>query len=191
MFKAEPDPACADPIETVHHETETVRPATRAIEEKIAIGEYAPGKRLDEAVLLAESRLADALAGSADRLASLGLIELRPRRGAVVAEVSPKQLIEMFEVMGELEAMCSRLAARRITEAEQAATAAHQACKAAAESDRRMPTTCRTSGSTSLSTTQPIILSLPLRPVNCIASFAFTAPPAPCAQSYGELVCGA
>jgi DNA-binding FadR family transcriptional regulator len=42
----------------------------------------------------------------------------------------------MFEVMGELEAMCSRLAARRITDAEQTELlAAHQACKAAAESD--------------------------------------------------------
>ena len=108
-----------------------------AIEEKIAIGEYAPGKRLDEAVLLAEFGVSRTpLREALIQLASLGLIELRPRRGAVVAEVSPKQLIEMFEVMGELEAMCSRLAARRITEAEQKELlAAHQACKAAAESD--------------------------------------------------------
>src|SRR6185369_2096820 len=70
------------------------------------------------------------------QLASLGLIELRPRRGAVVAQLGPRQLIEMFEVMGELEAMCGRLAARRITVVEQKELiAAHQACKAAAESD--------------------------------------------------------
>ena len=108
-----------------------------AIEEKIAVGEYAPGKRLDEAELLAEFGVSRTpLREALIQLASLGLIELRPRRGAVVAKVSPQQLIEMFEVMGELEAMCSRLAARRITDAEQKELlAAHQACKAAAESD--------------------------------------------------------
>jgi DNA-binding GntR family transcriptional regulator len=108
-----------------------------AIEEKIAMGEYLPGKRLDEAELLtafgvSRTPLREALI----QLASLGLIELRPRRGAVVAEVSPQQLIEMFEVMGELEAMCGRLASRRITESGQKELlAAHNACKVAAESD--------------------------------------------------------
>ena len=108
-----------------------------AIEEKIAMGEYPPGKRLDEAELLTEFGVSRTpLREALIQLVSLGLIELRPRRGAVVAEVSPQQLIEMFEVMGELEAMCGRLAARRITDAEQKELlAAHQACKAAAESD--------------------------------------------------------
>ena len=108
-----------------------------AIEEKIAMGEYPPGKRLDEAELLTEFSVSRTpLREALIQLVSLGLIELRPRRGAVVAEVSPQQLIEMFEVMGELEAMCGRLAARRITEAEQKElVAAHNACKAAAESD--------------------------------------------------------
>ena len=107
-----------------------------AIEEKIAMGEYAPGKRLDEAELLTEFGVSRTpLREALIQLASLGLIELRPRRGAVVAEVSPQQLIEMFEVMGELEAMCGRLASRRITEAEQKELlAAHNACKVAAES---------------------------------------------------------
>ena len=45
--------------------------------------------------------------------ATAGLIEVRPRRGAVVATASPERLYEMFEVMAELEAMCARLAARR------------------------------------------------------------------------------
>ena len=60
-----------------------------AIEEKIAIGEYIPGKRLDEAELLAEFGVSRTpLREALIQLASLGLIELRPRRGAVVAEVS-------------------------------------------------------------------------------------------------------
>jgi DNA-binding GntR family transcriptional regulator len=66
------------------------------------------------------------------QLASMGLIELRPRRGAVVVKVGPQTLWEMFEVMAELEAMCARLAARRMTETDlQALSEAHAACDAA------------------------------------------------------------
>src|SRR3954464_12870938 len=98
-----------------------------AIEEKIAMGEYPPGMRLDEAPLLAQfgvsrTPLREALiqlpslglVGIRPRLASRGLVDIRPGRGARFAEVSPHRLIEMFEVMGELEAMCARLAARRM-----------------------------------------------------------------------------
>jgi len=106
-----------------------------AIEEKIAIGQYPPGKRLDEAELLAEFGVSRTpLREALIQLASLGLIELRPRRGAVVAEVSPQQLIEMFEVMGELEAMCGRLAARRMSPAEhERLLEAHRACELASK----------------------------------------------------------
>ncbi len=43
------------------------------------------------------------------------MVELIRNRGAFVVEVRIPQLIEMFEVMAELEAMCGRLCARRIT----------------------------------------------------------------------------
>ena len=45
----------------------------------------------------------------------------------MVAEIGPQQLVEMFEVMSELEATCSRLAARRMTPVEQAALLAQLA----------------------------------------------------------------
>ena len=62
----------------------------------------------------------------------MGLIVIRPRRGAVVAEIGPHQLVEMFEFMSELEAACGRLAARRMSEAEHCQLlAAHVACKSA------------------------------------------------------------
>lgn len=62
-----------------------------------------------------------------------GLLEIRPRRGAVVTQITPHRLVEMFELMAELEAMCARLAARRLDEAELKAMAdAHVACEAAA-----------------------------------------------------------
>jgi DNA-binding GntR family transcriptional regulator len=107
-----------------------------AIEEKIAMGKFPPGMRLDEAPLLAEFGVSRTpLREALIQLASLGLVEIRPRRGASVAAVSPQRLIEMFEVMGELEAMCGRLAARRMTEDEQKEIlAAHAACRVAADS---------------------------------------------------------
>ena len=50
------------------------------------------------------------------QLASTGLVEQRARRGAFVASLSFKDVVERFEVMAALEGMCGALAARRITE---------------------------------------------------------------------------
>lgn len=107
----------------------------QAIEERIAMGEYPPGMRLDEVELAAafgvsRTPLREALI----QLGSSGVVEMRPRRGAVVAQIDPQRLCEMFEVMAELEAMCGRLAARRITDAELAELrATHEASRAAAQ----------------------------------------------------------
>lgn len=112
-----------------------------AIEEKIAMGEFPPGKRLDETELLksfsvSRTPLREALI----QLTSLGLIEIRPRKGAFVAAIGPQRLYEMFEVMAGLEAMCGRMAARRMTKEDRVQLlAAHEACKAAA--DARDPDT--------------------------------------------------
>lgn len=43
-----------------------------------------------------------------------GLVAVQPKRGTFVAQVGMSELIQMFEVMAELEAMCARLAARRV-----------------------------------------------------------------------------
>ncbi|MEX8517356.1 MAG: GntR family transcriptional regulator [Leptothrix sp. (in: b-proteobacteria)] len=110
-------------------------PLREAIEEEIATGKLLPGTHLDEIELasrfgVSRTPIREALS----QLAGEGLIEIRPRRGAVVAQASPQRLVEMFEVMAELEAMCARLAARRITDAElQALDATHAGCRAAAE----------------------------------------------------------
>jgi DNA-binding GntR family transcriptional regulator len=103
------------------------------IEEQIATGRLAPGSALDEVTLaerfgVSRTPVREALI----QLGAEGLIEIRPRRGAVVAALGPARLLEMFEVMAELEAMCARQAARRMTEAErQALLAAHRECEAA------------------------------------------------------------
>ncbi len=103
------------------------------IEERIADGRYPPGMRLDEVALAKEFGVSRTpIRETLIQLSSSGMVDLRPRRGAVVADASPHRICEMFEVMGELEAMCARLAARRITDEEQAnLMVAHRACERA------------------------------------------------------------
>lgn len=106
------------------------------IEERIATGAYLPGMRLDETELANEFGVSRTpIREALMQLTYSGLIDMRPRRGAVVAEISPQRLCEMFEVMAELEAMCGRLAARRMTGAEQKTLLdAHRACEKARDS---------------------------------------------------------
>jgi DNA-binding GntR family transcriptional regulator len=101
------------------------------IEERIATGNYPPGSRLDETELAEEFGVSRTpIREALIQLNSEGLIDMRPRRGAVVVELPPQRLCEMFEVMAELEAMCARLAARRITpHEEQALKQAHEASR--------------------------------------------------------------
>jgi DNA-binding GntR family transcriptional regulator len=109
---------------------ETLR---EAIEDKIATGAFPPGMHLDENELaqkfgVSRTPLREALI----QLSSMGIVSVRPRRGAVVADVTPQRLLEMFEVMAELEVMCGRLAARRMSDGEQEELLkAHRACEAA------------------------------------------------------------
>ena len=104
-----------------------------ALEELIAVGELPPGTHLDETELAARFGVSRTpIREALIQLASEGVIDIRPRRGAIVAQASPARLVEMFEVMAELEAMCARLAARRMTPADHLALAeAHHACEAA------------------------------------------------------------
>ncbi len=104
-----------------------------SIEEAIVTGALTPGAPLDEAELsqryqVSRTPVREALL----QLAATGLVELRHRRGATVAELGAQRLIEMFEVMAEYEAMCARHAARRMSDEERAELLqAHRACEAA------------------------------------------------------------
>lgn len=117
-------------MNTPKKRSETLR---ESIEEMIAMGKLAPGQHLDETMLAAEFKVSRTpIREALIQLASMGIVVMRPRRGAIVAEIGPQQLIEMFEVMAEFEAMCGRLAARRMTPVEHATLrAAHLACKEA------------------------------------------------------------
>lgn len=106
-----------------------------ALEEDVVLGRILPGNRLDELALaerfgVSRTPVREAL----NRLAASGLVELRARRGAFVKAIGIAQVVEMFEVMAELEALCARLAARRINGEHTARLLqAHQACIDAAE----------------------------------------------------------
>src|SRR5690606_8530199 len=71
--------------------------------------------RLDESSLAARYNVSRTPIREALRqLVASGLVEWRPRQGAVVSQASIPQLVEMFEMMAELEAFAGRLSARRI-----------------------------------------------------------------------------
>ncbi|MFL5280818.1 MAG: GntR family transcriptional regulator [Rhodopila sp.] len=85
----------------------------------ILTGEFGPGARLDEQQLAGRFGVSRTPVREALRqLATSGLIDLRPRRGAVVASVTPEQLQTMFAAMAEMEAACARLAAMHMTRVE-------------------------------------------------------------------------
>lgn len=108
----------------------------QTLEEEIASGQLVPGDRLEEVALAERFGVSRTPVREALRMLSTsGLIELQRRKGAVVASLSMEKLIELFEVMSELEGVCGRLAARRITEEEQAALLKqHKRCAQAAKS---------------------------------------------------------
>lgn len=101
-----------------------------ALEDDIVAGRLRPGQRLDEVGLaerfnVSRTPIREALI----QLASSGLVEIRPRRGAFVLLLGPRELIESFELMAEIEAACARLAARRMGDEDRAALeSAHHAC---------------------------------------------------------------
>lgn len=84
-----------------------------ALAESIAAGRLAPGTALEEERLAAAHGVSRTPVREALRLlAATGLVEQRPRRGAVVSRPDPRRLAEMFEAMAELEAICAGLCAR-------------------------------------------------------------------------------
>jgi DNA-binding GntR family transcriptional regulator len=96
------------------------RAATRVfqgVEEQIATGQLKDGEKLDEASLaerfqVSRTPVREALL----QLVGSGLAIQIPKRGCFVKAPSVREMVEMFEVMSELEGMCARLAARRISE---------------------------------------------------------------------------
>jgi DNA-binding GntR family transcriptional regulator len=89
------------------------------IAESVLTNEFPPGFRLDEAALAERFGVSRTPVREAIRLlASTGLIEVKPRRGASVATATSAQLETLFGAMAEIEATCARLAAVSMTPIE-------------------------------------------------------------------------
>lgn len=104
----------------------TVDEVVEQMADAIVAGHMRPGERLDEIRLAARfmvsrTPIREALA----QLATMGLVERRPNRGAVVAELSPEHIANLIEAMAELEAVCARLATERMSVAERQAMEAN------------------------------------------------------------------
>lgn len=55
------------------------------------------------------------------QLIQSGLVEKKPRHGAIVTQIDLPDMIRLFEVMSELEGICAKFAARRMTMQERTA----------------------------------------------------------------------
>jgi DNA-binding GntR family transcriptional regulator len=130
-----PVPADMDVKRDHHPHYEKLR---SILEQAIIKGEYPPGTRLEEQELARRFNVSRTPVRETLRLlASSGLVEMRARQGAVVATLTIPKLIEMFQVMAELEGLCARLAARRVSPEKLAALDdSHAACaRTVAEND--------------------------------------------------------
>jgi DNA-binding GntR family transcriptional regulator len=90
-----------------------------AIADGILNGTLAPGLRLDELTLAEQHGVSRTPVREALRqLAMSGLIDMRPRKGAIVSKATPEQVESLFVAMAEMEATCARLAAMSMTPIE-------------------------------------------------------------------------
>ena len=97
----------------------TVEQMTRSIADMIVTGKLPPGTKLDEGSLAARFDVSRTPVREALReLGAMGLVEREPNRSAVVTNVTGAYLHSMFEAMAELEAVCARLCASRMTAEE-------------------------------------------------------------------------
>ena len=83
-----------------------------AIADGILSGALLPGDRLDEVSLAEQHGVSRTPVREALRqLAMSGLIDMRPRKGAIVSKATPEEIESLFVAMAEMEATCARLAA--------------------------------------------------------------------------------
>lgn len=90
-----------------------------ALHEAIVSGVLAPGERLMEVQLAEELGVSRTPVREAIRKLELsGFVVMIPRRGAYVADISLKEVAEVFEIRGALEALAASLATERASDEE-------------------------------------------------------------------------
>src|ERR1700737_1364258 len=102
------------------HDEILTRLRDHIVEGNIPDGDRIPERQLCEMLGISRTPLREAL----KVLASEGLVELLPNRGARVARLDGRDIENMFQVMGALEALAGTLACAHISDAEIAEIAA-------------------------------------------------------------------
>lgn len=88
------------------------------LQEEIESGNLPPGATLDERALATRFNVSRTPVREAlQQLAARELVRIAPRQGVTVARLSISQVRAIMESVGELEALCAKLAARRVDDA--------------------------------------------------------------------------
>ena len=92
---------------------------SQQLAEQILSGKLKPGQRIEEKRVtdqfdVSRTPVREAL----HQLASTGLIAMQPHRGATVVDMDVEQLTDMFEAQAEIEALCAKMAAIRMSNIE-------------------------------------------------------------------------
>lgn len=92
------------------------------LEGEILLGQIAAGTRLDEAALARRFGVSRTPVRAALQIVVARALAVQvPYRGVIVSDISPARLDQLFEAMGELEALCGRFAAQRMTAEQRSA----------------------------------------------------------------------
>ena len=138
-----------------------------AIADGILDGTFKPGTQLDEVSLAHQHGVSRTPVREALRqLTTSGLIDMRPRRGAVVSKATHEQVESLFVAMAEMEATCARLCALSMTPVERRRLQARHEAMTGAGRRRRSRRLFRTPTSPS------IRRSMPARTTLSLAEFA-------------------
>jgi DNA-binding GntR family transcriptional regulator len=93
--------------------------AADRLRDLIVQGRLAPGARLNERLLTAQLGVSRTPLREAFKvLATEGLVELLPNRGAIVSHIDAERLSETLAVIGALEALAGELACRNASDAQ-------------------------------------------------------------------------
>lgn len=96
------------------HDEATERIRDMIVEGRLASGEWINENELCRQLQISRTPLREAL----KVLAAEGLVELVPRRGARVAKLTVREIVDLFEALGGVEGLAAELAAMRMSGAD-------------------------------------------------------------------------
>lgn len=109
------------------------------LEQRVFSGAFQDGERLDELKLAQQFHVSRTpIREALQVLVASGMAEQIPRRGVFIRQPGPVELLDMFETMAEIEAVCVRLAATRMSEGNlKELAAANERCQQAIDTEDR------------------------------------------------------